>query len=102
MSNKTDLGGPAFPRPASTDEHRDMCNVYQDQQGMTLWDWYVAHATEGDVEAFMPATVGEAQRFDRHYRIGGSHDERPRKRRIVARGLYADAMLAERAKRGSE
>ena len=37
-------GGPAFPRPTSTDEHEHLCNVYQDQSGMSLRDWFAGQA----------------------------------------------------------
>ena len=46
-----DNGGPAFPRPTSTDEHINTCNVYQDQEGMSLRDWFagqVLAACAGD------------------------------------------------------
>lgn len=45
-------GGPAFPRPASTDEHEGPCNVYQDQQGMTLRDYFAAKALQGLLASF--------------------------------------------------
>lgn len=40
-------GGPAFPRPASTDEHSLPCNVYQDQMGMSLRDYFAGQALAG-------------------------------------------------------
>lgn len=40
-------GGPAFPRPASTDEHTEPCNHYLDQQGMSLRDWFAGQALAG-------------------------------------------------------
>jgi hypothetical protein len=46
MSETRD-GGPAFPRAASTDEHGQPCNVYQDQQGMSLRDWFAGQAMVG-------------------------------------------------------
>ena len=72
-------GGPAFPRPASTDEHGSPCNVYQDQDGMTLRDWLAGQALAGNLAN--PKSTGEPEN--------------------EAKWAYkhADAMLAERAKR---
>ena len=42
--SKINDGGPAFPRPHSTDEHEFPCNGYDDQQGMTLRDWFAGQA----------------------------------------------------------
>jgi len=37
----------AFPRPISTDECTDQCNVSGDQDGMTLRDWFAGQAIKG-------------------------------------------------------
>jgi hypothetical protein len=41
----TDTGGPAFPVPA---------NAFNDQEGMTLRDYFAAKAMEGLMDAAMP------------------------------------------------
>lgn len=77
MSDKPD-GGPAFPRPVSTDEHDSPCNVFYEQSGMTLRDYFAALAMAGN----RPNPNG----------FGG----------YAERAMYAykmaDAMLAERDK----
>jgi hypothetical protein len=40
-------GGPAFPRPASTDEANTCCGVFYDQEGMSLRDWFAGQALNG-------------------------------------------------------
>jgi hypothetical protein len=55
MSDKVDDGGPAFPRPTSTDEASERCNVFYAQDGMTLRDWFAGQAlsnayTQADVD----------------------------------------------------
>ena len=37
-----DDGGPAFPRPQSTDEHVHQCNLAPAQDGMSLRDWFAS------------------------------------------------------------
>lgn len=49
MTMKKNDGGPAFPRPLSTDEHVNQCNVSMDQQGMFLRDWFAGQALAGYV-----------------------------------------------------
>ena len=49
MSKPND-GGPAFPRSASTDEHNQPCNMYCDQTGMTLRQYYAGQAIIGAAE----------------------------------------------------
>lgn len=70
-------GGPAFPRPASTDEHNTPCNVYQDQCGMSLRDWFAAKALQN-----LPAVYDKGMKPEQ-----------------LARDAYAiaDAMLDERS-----
>ena len=40
-------GGPAFPRPNSTDEHSQPCNVSYAEDGMSLRDWFAGKALQG-------------------------------------------------------
>ena len=40
-------GGPAFPRPTSTDEHDHECMVDYGHEGMTLRDYFAASALTG-------------------------------------------------------
>lgn len=63
-----DTSGAAFPRPASTDEHSDPCNVYQDQIGLTKREWFAGMALVGmetwcptGVSGFAKANVHEAK-----------------------------------------
>lgn len=68
MSNTHD-GGPAFPWPPGI-----LTNGYA---GMSLRDWFAAHANESDVEYWM-TRAGTLSREDARY-------------------LYADAMLRARS-----
>ena len=40
-------GGPAFPRPLSTDDHNNPCNTSMDQAGMSLRDWFAGQIILG-------------------------------------------------------
>ena len=40
-------GGPAFPKPYSTDEHKDQCNTGFEEQGMSLRDYFAGQALAG-------------------------------------------------------
>ena len=40
-------GGPAFPKPYSTDEHKDQCNVGYEEQGMSLRAYFAGQALAG-------------------------------------------------------
>lgn len=75
-------GGPAFPRPASTDEHSQPCNVFVEQAGMSLRDWFAGQALAG---------------ISGHLR-GALKKENETTHQADARWAYrqADAMLAER------
>lgn len=53
MANNPKDGGPAFPRPYGTDEHSSPCNANQDQQGMSLRQWYAGMVLPGIVHAGM-------------------------------------------------
>lgn len=81
MSN--DNSGPAFPRE---DYQTNGCGG---QEGMTLRDYFAAHA---------PITLAEAWEY-----FNNMHNRRPRPSEAITmlanlRGAYADAMLMERAK----
>jgi hypothetical protein len=82
MSNTVDkMGGPAFPQA-----HPDMCiegQSVKETQGVTLWDYYAAAALTGLIAAYPDTDCGHK---------GLCHDA----------GIFADAMLAERAKRMEE
>ena len=47
MANLKPDGGPAFPKPFSTDEHKDQCNVGYEEQGMSLRDYFAGQAMAG-------------------------------------------------------
>lgn len=76
MSNPINDGGPAFPLAASTGDPRD--GVYC-CSGMTLRDYFAAAALTGQLMC-----------------IGNQADPEKRSKEAYR---YADAMLAERAKR---
>lgn len=44
-------GGPAFPCPASTDEHEMACNIFDQQPGMSLRDYFAGQALMGSLAA---------------------------------------------------
>jgi hypothetical protein len=56
---------PAFPRPFSTDEHKSQCNGFDQQDGMTLRDWFAGQAmaalvplwATGEVDDYRPDFV---------------------------------------------
>jgi len=77
-----DNGGPAFPRPLSTDKHDEPCNVSGDQEGMSLRDWFAGQALAGICANPAYVTTAEGATV------------------LVVRTAFfvADAMLAERNK----
>lgn len=93
MAERND-GGPAFPRAASTDAHDAPCNVYQDQQGMALRDWFAGQALSNPSICTGSAHEWQLREWFRD-RSGITSFE------IAAKqaGEYADAMLAERGSR---
>lgn len=78
-------GGPAFPHDNQElgDKHRIA------QPGMSLRDWFAAHATEQDIE--------------HHRELSLDDESQPywKRSRAAARYAHADAMIAERAKGGA-
>ena len=98
-----DNGGPAFP------SHGMMGEVVQ--EGMTLRDYFAAHASEADIKCFIPSTIGGVA--DLMVRLGWTDkkardldpvssytDKQFRALRQWARYRHADAMLAARVQRG--
>ncbi len=75
-------GGPAFPLPDA--EHGGSCS----SEGMSLRDYFAVHASENDIQAQLPATVGEASDFEKE------HGFRPTE--TWARYKHADDMLKAR------
>ena len=88
MSKNVD-GGPAFPRPHSTDEHDMPCNNYFEQDGMSLRDWFAGMALQGLLIA-------------NSWRLGAPGSDRyiPGSTGSLAQRSYeiADAMIKEREK----
>ena len=82
-----DMGGPAFPLQV-TNETTAVASF----KGMTLWDFYAAHATDEDIEAFMPSATPPSDEVVLTYK----------ERRIEGRMRFADAMIAARARRLEE
>ena len=80
-------GGPAFP--VSTGHHPD--TMMKDPRiGMTLRDYFAAHASEQDIAEFLPQTIPEARQFRCHHGYSPT--------RQWARYQHADWMLAERGR----
>lgn len=81
---KVDDGGPAFPVPPDAMASDGvMCVPIQAYPGMSLRDYFAAHASSGDIDDVIAA--GDFNRM------------RVVERRARARYVYADAMLKERA-----
>jgi hypothetical protein len=88
---KTNDGGPAFPHAAQAPEWNGCA-------GMTLRDYFAAHAPTGDDGVTTPQTIKELEEF-----IGipsGTYKWLVHWPIVVAKAryAYADAMLRERAK----
>lgn len=81
----TETGGSAFPTP---DVYHPNGQVEFGTPGMTLLDWFAAHASDEDVESFMPHTIGEHREFKEKHGFPPS--------RQWARYQHADAMLKAR------
>jgi hypothetical protein len=86
MSNKND-GGPAFSSAEVVDHNNDV--MAYAESGMTLRDYYKAHA---------PVTATEVN--DAFWSAYRRNADLPEFMELMAemRGAYADAMLLERAK----
>ena len=102
MSDKD--GGPAFPCPVGGSSFTGPDGYtswqYPGCHGMTLIDWYVAHVTKEEYEELAPRDAGEAAEF-----LGITKEEyKPAMHWPVITSrikfAIADAMLAERKKRG--
>lgn len=82
-------GGPAFPSPGIGTRQDE--TQYQ-RDGMTLWDWYAGHALSGVLND--PRTVAVCVEVSTEKNLDPGD--------VIARtaASVADAMLAERKKRG--
>jgi hypothetical protein len=78
-------GGPAFPHLRSECQRVNETEMYE---GLTMRDYFAAHATEEDIAEFMPATMGEVAIFEQQHGY--------RMTRWLAKYKAADAMLAAR------
>lgn len=74
-------GGPAFPKEHHTGGH----------SGMSLRDWFAGNAGEDDIAHYRERVFMGQDPEGPHYAFRYS--------RVEARYRYADAMLAERAKK---
>ena len=99
--SKINDGGPAFPRPHSTDEHEFPCNEYDDQQGMMLRDWFAGQAKtfeSDEVPAFWAAYLAGIP--NPSYETDGTQQKEWAEWWIKAEACYkykqADAMIAAR------
>ena len=80
MDTTIDDGGPAFPSEAFASQHNP---------GMTIRDWFAAHASEEDIKTYR-------QKGQDNY--GYSYFKETRE---AARYRYADAMIKARQKKNS-
>jgi hypothetical protein len=89
-----DTGGPAFPLPGEL----GLGLTPKEMRGMTLRDYFAAHATDDDICSAMDRIPKVETVRD----LGNGHKviERgyPPNIRQMARFMHADAMLAERSK----
>jgi len=89
-------GGPAFPVPSAEDSAATLCA--QGYGGMTLRDYFIAHAPAQEISEIMPSDLKGCAAYlgisVERYKYPDSYLE------IVAklRAQWADAMLAEREK----
>ena len=96
MTDKTDMCGPAFPVPMTMDDKGNFHHSAEHPDnigGMTLWDYYAAHAPINRRAAYNHAVN---QRMWKHDPVDTDLME-PHMAKQAAR--FADAMLAERTKR---
>ena len=86
MSNEFDTGGPAFPRPGD----------FNPQLGMTLRDYFAAHATEEDICVALDSVkqVETVKDSGKGYKV--IRKELPENARQIARYIHADLMLKAR------
>ena len=99
MTAHKETGGPAFPMThvtvlAEDGTPNESCEVRH--EGMTLRDYFAAHAPQDDVERFYE-TVKVRKYID--VEPSGYHRvnwRRPDNARYIARYMYADAMLKAR------
>ena len=95
------MGGPAFPTMYGAERANDENTLFNVANGMTLWDWYAAHAPEDGVNFNSPESAAEATGIsvpeDTNDTLAMVEFAAAVKAWID--GKYADAMLAERAKR---
>lgn len=75
-------GGPAFPQ-----QHPDGSISHP---GMDLRDWFAAKASEEDIQALLPETMGLVREFEKKH---GFHPTRQ-----WARYAHADRMITEKEK----
>ncbi len=91
MSN-TNTGGPAFPQYA----WNEMAEKFTATEGMTLRDYFAAHATEEDICTAMDLVKKVEQVRD----LGNGHkvieSGYPYNSRQIARYIHADALLKAR------
>jgi hypothetical protein len=84
MSENVNDGGRAFPFAYETESTRHI------SYGMTLRDYFAAHASDADIDKFMPETIGDRIRMEK--------EDGQKRTRQRARYLHADAMIEARGK----
>lgn len=90
-----DDGGPAFPRPTSSDEHSRQCNNYDAYEGMSLHDHFAGLAMKAirqnnDTLKLIAKEAKAAGESGIHRYIA------------IMAGEQADAMLEERRRRETD
>ena len=84
-----DTGGPAFPTPRY--ERGDMYSL-----GMTLRDYFAIHATEEDIQRYLPTGRIIEVVVERMIGLKEVEKQPERRTREQARYAFADAMLKAR------
>jgi hypothetical protein len=96
MSNKK-TGGPAFPSKKQVFRAGFSTSEYVPVDGMTLRDYFAAHATEEDIHSYMWKSYKEEYVYTKP---DGTKEMRVRQAcytREESRYIYADRMLKARA-----
>ena len=90
-----DTGGPAFPFQIDL-PNGDGSETTHYYAGVTMRDWFAAHASDADIEALRLRTKREQVRTDRWGRREVGLFE-PDNWRQIARYMHADLMLKARS-----
>lgn len=97
-SNRIDDGGPVYPVVYYTENRGDELLHERTGDGLTIRDYFAAHAPKDLIDSLTGSSVGDVTRFlglpdDAGYRMSVHYPMAEAK----ARYIYADAMLKARA-----